>query len=81
MASLKEGSQYEDVALVMALHTLVTATYDLRLSVKELVIALSYFSKDKEAYILQVKFLILNILSNALLITRISKIYVRFIQV
>ncbi|KAF9422466.1 hypothetical protein HW555_001864 [Spodoptera exigua] len=53
VASLKEGSQYEDVALVMALHTLVTASYDLRLSVKELVLALSYFSKDKEAYILQ----------------------------
>ncbi|CAH0588039.1 unnamed protein product [Chrysodeixis includens] len=53
VASLKEGSQYEDVALVMALHNLVTATYDLRLQVKEIVIALSYFSKDKEPYILQ----------------------------
>ncbi|XP_047028993.1 putative elongator complex protein 1 [Helicoverpa zea] len=53
VASLKEGSQYEDVALVMTLHTLVTATFDLRLQIKEVVIALSYFSKDKEAYILQ----------------------------
>lgn len=54
MASLKEGSQYEDVALVMALHTLVCSTFDLRLLVKEVVIALSYFCKDKEAYALQV---------------------------
>ncbi|KAJ8714548.1 hypothetical protein PYW07_002773 [Mythimna separata] len=53
VASLKEGSQYEDVALVMVLHTLVTNTFDLRLSVKELVTVLSYFCKDKEAYILQ----------------------------
>ncbi|CAB3244736.1 unnamed protein product [Arctia plantaginis] len=53
VASLKEGSQYEDVALVMALHTLVCSTFDLRLLVKEIVIALTYFYKDKEAYILQ----------------------------
>ncbi|XP_075979445.1 elongator complex protein 1 [Anticarsia gemmatalis] len=53
VASLKEGSQYEDVALVMALHTLVVATFDLRLLVKEVIIALSYFSKDKEAFLLQ----------------------------
>lgn len=54
MASLKEGSQYEDVALVMALHTLVCSSFDLRLLVKEVVIGLSYFCKDKEAYALQV---------------------------
>ncbi|KAM3965504.1 elongator complex protein 1 [Aphomia sociella] len=53
VASLKEGSQYEDVALVMALHNLVTTTFELRLPVKEINTALSCFDKDKEAFILQ----------------------------
>ncbi|XP_013183864.1 elongator complex protein 1 isoform X2 [Amyelois transitella] len=53
VASLKEGSQYEDVALVMALHSLVTSSYELRSTVKKVNIALSCFDKDKEAFILQ----------------------------
>ncbi|XP_028167442.1 elongator complex protein 1 [Ostrinia furnacalis] len=53
LASLKEGSQYEDVALIMALHTVVTSTFELRLQVKQLNVALSCLDKDKEALILQ----------------------------
>ncbi|XP_034833485.1 putative elongator complex protein 1 [Maniola hyperantus] len=53
VASLKEGSQYEDTALVMALHTLVTSTFELRLPVKEINIVLSCLSKDFEALTLQ----------------------------
>lgn len=55
VASLKEGSQYEDVALVMALHNLVTSSFELRIPVKEVNIALCCFDKDKEAFILQVR--------------------------
>lgn len=53
VASLKEGSQYEDVALVMTLHNLVTSSFELRLQVKETVIILLSLSKDKEAFTLQ----------------------------
>ncbi|GBP91737.1 A disintegrin and metalloproteinase with thrombospondin motifs 7 [Eumeta japonica] len=53
VASLKEGSQYEDVALVMALHTLVTATFNMRSYVKEVNVALCCFNMDKEALMLQ----------------------------
>ncbi|KAG6444956.1 hypothetical protein O3G_MSEX003635 [Manduca sexta] len=53
VASLKEGSQYEDVALIMALHSHVTASFELRLQVKEIVTVLSCLNKDKEAHILQ----------------------------
>ncbi|XP_046966489.1 putative elongator complex protein 1 [Vanessa cardui] len=53
VASLKEGSQYEDTALVLALHSLITSTYELRPHVKEVNIALSCFNKDDEASILQ----------------------------
>lgn len=54
MASLKEGSQYEDVALVMALHSLLTSSFELRSQVREVNVALSCFRKDKEAFVLQV---------------------------
>lgn len=60
MASLKEGSQYEDVALVMALHKLVTVSHDMRLQVRETVIALWHFGKDQEASVLQVPILLFN---------------------
>ncbi|CAH2982016.1 unnamed protein product [Chilo suppressalis] len=53
VASLKEGSQYEDVALIMALHSLVTSSFDLRLQVKNVNIALGCMNKDTEAFILQ----------------------------
>lgn len=53
VASLKEGSQYEDVALVMALHNLVSTSFDLRTPVKEVNIALCCFKKDEEAFHLQ----------------------------
>lgn len=58
MASLKEGSQYEDVALVMALHKLVAVSHEMRLQVRETVIALGHFGKEKEALILQVRILL-----------------------
>ncbi|XP_072938370.1 putative elongator complex protein 1 [Epargyreus clarus] len=54
VASLKEGSQYEDTALVMALHSLVTSSNELRLPVKEINIALSSVGKDNEALTLQI---------------------------
>lgn len=54
MASLKEGSQYEDVALVMTLYNLVTSSFNLRLQVKNVNIALKYLNKDQEANKLQV---------------------------
>ncbi|XP_063627184.1 putative elongator complex protein 1 [Cydia splendana] len=53
VASLKEGSQYEDVALVMALHNLITSTFELRLQARELNTALSCLNKDHEAFLLQ----------------------------
>uniref|UniRef100_A0A1E1VXL1 Elongator complex protein 1 n=1 Tax=Pectinophora gossypiella TaxID=13191 RepID=A0A1E1VXL1_PECGO len=53
VASLKEGSQYEDVALVMALHTLVTSSFELRAQVRDVNVALSYFGQDKQAFVLQ----------------------------
>ncbi|CAK1542238.1 unnamed protein product [Leptosia nina] len=53
VASLKEGSQYEDTALVMALHSLVTATFELRPHVREINLALCSLYKDDEARILQ----------------------------
>ncbi|CAH2087106.1 unnamed protein product [Euphydryas editha] len=53
VASLKEGSQYEDTALVLALHSIVTSTFELRLHVKDINIALSCLSRDDEALILQ----------------------------
>lgn len=56
MASLKEGSQYEDVALVMALHSLVVSSFDLRQQVHEVNVTLSCFGKDKEAFVLQVNY-------------------------
>lgn len=55
MASLKEGSQYEDSALVIALHSLITSTFELRLYVKEINMALCCLSEDKKALMLQVK--------------------------
>lgn len=54
MASLKEGSQYEEVALVTHLHGLVTSCFDMRLQVKDVVTALVYFDLEKDALILQV---------------------------
>ncbi|XP_068622441.1 elongator complex protein 1 [Battus philenor] len=53
VASLKEGSQYEDVALIMALHNLITASFNLRLQVKDVNIALNILNKDKLASQLQ----------------------------
>ncbi|KAL4704458.1 hypothetical protein ACJJTC_019557 [Scirpophaga incertulas] len=54
LASLKEGSQYEDVALILALNSLIISSFDLRLQVKNVNIALSCINRDKEAFILQV---------------------------
>ncbi|XP_014368772.2 elongator complex protein 1 [Papilio machaon] len=53
VASLKEGSQYEDVALIMTLHSLVTSSFNLRLQVKDVNVTLSVFNKDKMASELQ----------------------------
>ncbi|CAH2049362.1 unnamed protein product, partial [Iphiclides podalirius] len=53
VASLKEGSQYEDVALIMTLHNLVTSSFNLRLQVKNINIVLKYLNKDKIANQLQ----------------------------
>lgn len=53
LASLKEGSQYEDIALIKALHSLVISTFDLRTLVKDIVLTLTCFNKDKEAFLLQ----------------------------
>lgn len=53
VASCKEGSQYEDVGLVIALHNLVKSAFDLRLHVRELCLALSCFECDKETFVLQ----------------------------
>ncbi|XP_045484164.1 putative elongator complex protein 1 [Pieris rapae] len=53
VASLKEGSQYEDTALIMALHSLVTATFELRPLVREINLALCSLYKDEEAKMLQ----------------------------
>ncbi|KAJ2949398.1 hypothetical protein O0L34_g15312 [Tuta absoluta] len=53
VASIKPGSQYEDVGLVMALHTLVTTSFELRLQVKDLNTILCYFGKEKDASVLQ----------------------------
>ncbi|VVD02399.1 unnamed protein product [Leptidea sinapis] len=53
VASLKEGSQYEDVALVIALHSLVTASFNLRSYVREINVALISMYKDEEARLLQ----------------------------
>ncbi|XP_039758294.1 putative elongator complex protein 1 [Pararge aegeria] len=53
VASLKEGSQYEDTALIMVLHNLVTSTFELRIQVKEINIVLSCLGKDLEAITLQ----------------------------
>ncbi|XP_038221974.1 putative elongator complex protein 1 [Zerene cesonia] len=53
VASLKEGSQYEDTALVMALHSLVSSTFELRPHVREINLALCCLYKDEEARILQ----------------------------
>ncbi|XP_045501016.1 putative elongator complex protein 1 [Colias croceus] len=53
VASLKEGSQFEDTALVMALHTLVSSTFELRSHVREINLALCGVYKDEEARILQ----------------------------
>lgn len=57
MASLKEGSQYEDSALVIALHGLITSTFELRLHVKEVNIALCCLDNDEKALTLQVIYL------------------------
>ncbi|XP_052742615.1 putative elongator complex protein 1 isoform X2 [Bicyclus anynana] len=53
VASLKEGSQYEDTALVMVLHTLIVSTFELRIQVKEINIVLSCLGKDSDALSLQ----------------------------
>ncbi|XP_053611863.1 elongator complex protein 1 [Plodia interpunctella] len=53
VASLREGSQYEDVALVIALYSLVMSSFKLRSTVKEVNIALSCFDQEKEAFVLQ----------------------------
>ncbi|CAH0724919.1 unnamed protein product, partial [Brenthis ino] len=53
VASLKEGSQYEDTALVLALHSLVTSAFELRMHVKEINTALCCLNMNDKALILQ----------------------------
>lgn len=53
MASLKEGSLYEDIALVIALHTLIANTFQLRMQVRRINVALLGFRMSNEAALLQ----------------------------
>lgn len=60
MASLKEGSQFEDIAIVMHLHLLVTTCFELRLQAKEYITMLVFFEKEQDALYLQVIMIILS---------------------
>ncbi|CAG4944114.1 unnamed protein product [Parnassius apollo] len=53
VASLKEGSQYEDVALIMTLHSLITSSSNLRFHIKDINIALNCLNQDNLASQLQ----------------------------
>ncbi|XP_077290540.1 elongator complex protein 1 [Arctopsyche grandis] len=53
LVSLKEGSRFEDIALVRALHALVCATFNLRHDVSEITYVLHWMCLDSEMKQLQ----------------------------